>query len=331
MATLSTGLHIIRKRVKSGDRFYVYAYRGGPCIHVQDGARPSVTPHLLDLAYAERRHKGKSNTLNQVIDLYRASIAFTEKAVTTQADYRSWLDRISYRFGALPVRMLANADMRGELIAWRDELSKTPRAADRAIGMMSTLLAWGEDRNLVPANPAKGIKTLHKANRADMIWELPHWFAVAPLPAHITRAIGLAGMTGLALTDFVSLQWDQVRADSIEGARRKTGGIYTVPLYPALRAFMGARTKGHVLLNSHGKPWTVSGFKSSWQKNKPDGFDRTLHDLRGTFATRLMMQGFSDQQLAMILGWAPDRIAAIRARYVDRARVVREMARALSA
>ena len=147
---------------------------------------------------------------------------------------------------------------------------------------------------------------------------------------HITRGLGLAALTGLALSDFTKLQWGQIGENAITGKRSKTGGEFVIPLYPALRKHLGERQLGPVLLNSHGRPWTVEGFKTAWQRAKPAGFDRRLHDLRGTCATRLIIEGFTDSEVAMFLGWKVDEVAQIKARYVDRNRVVREMARRLT-
>lgn len=49
-----------------------------------------------------------------------------------------------------------------------------------------------------------------------------------------------------------------------------------------------------------------------------------LHDLRGTFATKLIMHGagLTDQEVADIMGWSPQQVADIRRVYVDQARVV---------
>lgn len=329
MPATSTGIHIVRKRVKSGERHYVYAWRGGPCILVQDGKRPAITPTLLDAAYAERRHRGPSDALDRLIDLYRASPQYAGLRPATKADYRSWLDRISSRFGKVPLRMIASDAMRFEILAWRDEMASTPRAADRGVGMLATLLAWGMERGLVTGNPAKGIKQLHKVNRSDLIWEARHWQMVEQVPAHVLRVLKLASLTGLRQGDVLALTWEQVGTHDIETTAQKTGGRVVVPLHSDLKAFLGRRGKqaGPILRNSYGEPWTVSGFKSSWQKARPKGLDRTFHDLRGTFVTMLAGKGFSDQELAYITGWAGDRIASIRARYVDRARVAKGMAR----
>jgi integrase len=70
----------------------------------------------------------------------------------------------------------------------------------------------------------------------------------------------------------------------------------------------------------------MEGWKSAWGRAQPEGFDRHVHDLRGTFATRLMAAGFSDTEIALVMGWRAERIAAIRMRYVDRGRVARALA-----
>ena len=49
---------------------------------------------------------------------------------------------------------------------------------------------------------------------------------------------------------------------------------------------------------------------------------KTLHDLRGTFATRLMRKGFDDREIYEILAWEPGKSAGIRRRYISRQAVV---------
>jgi integrase len=47
-----------------------------------------------------------------------------------------------------------------------------------------------------------------------------------------------------------------------------------------------------------------------------------LHDVRGTFATRLILAGLTDEEAADTMGWSPEQVATIRRVYVDQARVV---------
>lgn len=328
MATISTGIHWVKKRLANGDeRHYAYAYRGGPQIAARDGKRPTVTPALLEKALDARKHQGSPDAFDNVIDAYRESKAFLSLRPRTQADYRQWLDRISLRFGRVPMRFFNGDEMRAEIIRWQDELAGTPRAADRGVGTLSTLLSWAIDRSPIKKNAAKGIKHLHKVNRNDLIWEPRHWEAVANVPAPLMRMLTIAKLTGISQTDLFTLDWENVGKDAIEFVRSKNGQAGVVPIYPELRKALGKRGKGAVFLNASGRRWTQSGWQTAWRRHRPEGFDRNFHDIRGTFATVLCEMDFPDSRIAMIMAWKPERVAAIRDRYVNRARVVRSMAR----
>lgn len=328
MATSLTGLHIVRKRLKSGDRFYVYAWRSGPLIHTQDGTRPAITSELTDKATDARRRHGPKDDIEALVDLYRESPAYLNLAPATQTDYRLWLDRISHRFGRVKLHMVM-PELRPHILLWRDELADTPRAADRGVKMLGTLFAWALERGLVNDNPARGVRSLHKVNRADLIWEARHWKAVEGLPEPILKVLRLASLTGLRQGDLLRLTWEQVGKHDIETTAQKTRSRVVIPLYPELRAELGRKGKqtGVILKSVTDQPWTPSGFRTAWQRNRPKGFDRTFHDLRGTFVTTLAAKGMPDQDIAYIVGWTTDQVAAIRRRYVDRARVAKRIAK----
>jgi len=135
----------------------------------------------------------------------------------------------------------------------------------------------------------------------------------------------LTSLTGLRLGDLVHLTWQDVGEKAIILTTRKRKGRAIIPILPDLRKLLdeiGPQKTGEVLRNSRGKPWTESGLGSVFQKTKPEGFDRTIHDLRGTYATWLAMRGLTDEEIARIIGWTAKRIGEIRARYVDEARVL---------
>ena len=90
-----TGLHVVSKRLASGQRWYVYAWRGGPCIHTAD-ARPVIGSELLSKALQERQ-KGATgaDAFEAIITAYRAAPEFEALADSTKRDYRLWLNRIS--------------------------------------------------------------------------------------------------------------------------------------------------------------------------------------------------------------------------------------------
>lgn len=331
-----TGLHVVRKRRAGLDRFYVYAWRGGPCIHTSDGIRPTIGPALLDKAAAARlkASAGGERTLDTIIAAYKASPQFTDRAAATQRDYRLWLDRISGRFGSAPIGAFADSRMREQIIDWRDTWAGQPRTADKATVMLATVLSWAVERGIIAVNIAAGIKTLHRVNKSKQVWERRHLRAMTRAPKHLRQALMLAGLTGLRLGDLVRLTWEEIGSKAIIVNRtRKRGGRAVIPILPETAKLLEkiGRGKGAVLRNSRGGQWTESGLGSVFQKAKPEGFDRTIHDLRGTFATRLILAGLTDQEAAMILGWTAKEIAAIRARYVDEERVIVSLAERLSA
>lgn len=328
MATISTGIHWVKRRLANGEhRHYAYAYRGGPQVASRIGRRPAVTPELLAAVYEARKHQGSPDAFDNVIDAYRESKAFTSLKPSTQRDYRQWLTRISQRFGKVPIRFFNGDEMRGEIVAWHDEMADTPRMADMGVGVLARLLAWSLDRFPIKQNAAKGIKKLYKSNRADLIWEPRHWEAVNGLPPEMMRVLTLAKLTGISQGDLFRLTWDNVGKDAIDYVRGKTDQAGVVPIYPELRRALGKRGKGFVCVNASGTQWTTSGWNSAWRRHGPANFDRHFHDIRGTFATVLCELDFPDSRIAMIMGWKPEKVAAIRERYVNRARVMRSLAR----
>lgn len=210
-------------------------------------------------------------------------------------------------------------------------MADTPRTADRCVGMMATVLAWAEDREMIERNPLTKIGKLHRVNRSDLIWEPHHWEAVKDAPGYVRRVLVLGSLTGLRIGDLLRLAWEDLQPGYIALKTRKTGGEAIIPLHPDLARFLTGPGRGAILRDTRGKPWTLEGWKSAWGRAQPEGFDRHVHDLRGTFATRLMAAGFSDTEIALVMGWRAERIAAIRMRYVDRGRVARALAARFSA
>lgn len=329
-------LHIVAKRRKQGLRWYVYAWRGGPQIHVQDVEPPVIDPALLDKAAKARQSLAGSRerTLDGVIDDYRSSPEYNRLRDSTKRDYRLWLDRVSERFGPCPLAVFEDRRMRKDIVTWRNGWAGKPRTADKAAVMISTLLSWAIEQGELSVNVAAKIPMLHKADKSDEIWERPQMRAFARAPKHLRNALLLAGLTGLRLGDLVALDWRQVGDKAIIFERTsKRGGRAVIPVLPETRTLLDrlGKREGPVLKNTRDKGWTASGLETIFQRAKPKGFDRTIHDLRGTFATRLIMAGLTDEQAAMILGWTAKRIAAIRARYVNEERVIISLAERLSA
>jgi site-specific recombinase XerD len=113
----------------------------------------------------------------------------------------------------------------------------------------------------------------------------------------------------------------------ISRKRGKTKVDTVIPLFDETRALLAECPKVAVtvLANARKQPWTPRGFASAVEDARTAAKvaeGKTLHDLRGTFATRLMRNGFEDREIDEILGWETGKSARIRRVYISRKAVV---------
>lgn len=342
----NTGVHIVPKRLADGTRkWYVYAWRSGPQI-LTTSVKPRLTPELIDLAYTERQKlkaTGKGQMLADQIIQFKASPEFLKTAASTQANYRTWLDRISEEFGDTTLKMWEKRTLRGDVLAWRNQWAHQPRSADEAVRTFSRLLNWIHDQGRLSTNVLAGIGQLYDNNRSDLIWEEKHFDQFRPhASVEVMEGVNLAASTGLRRGDLVRLPWIAIQEHAIVWQTSKSRGknIITIPLLPEVRTlieriklrhsiFMAQQRPNRrkplpetVLSNSRWEPWEPGGFGSRFNDAKQASkLDRNLHDLRGTFATRCMKAGLSDEEIANILGWSSKEVSVIRTKYVNDARI----------
>lgn len=333
---IMTGLHVTSKKTKAGLKWYVYAERGGECVHTAIGERPRITPAILDKAAEARRQarQAPQDTIAGLIASFKQSPEFTRLSDSTKRDYRRSLDRIQAKFGKAHIELFEDRRMRGQIVKWRDDWQHKPRTADKLTVMMGTLLQHGVQMGRLGVNVAHGIGTLHRADRAEMVWTEQDWQTIKPSP-ELLDALLLDSMTGLRLGDLVKLEWQHVGEKKIVFVTAKRKRRVAIPVFPELRSLLDRLaekygTEGTVLKNSRGKPWTASGLGGVFQKAK-NGVDVHIHDLRGTYVTWLCVKGLTDDEIGRIVGWSPKDVAAMRARYVDEARVVVSIVERLSA
>jgi hypothetical protein len=101
----------------------------------------------------------------------------------------------------------------------------------------------------------------------------------------------------------------------------------TIELLARLRSRKREPGVNTLLVNSYGRPWgspvsmgdrfhlvrdaagiVEPGIRSLGIRDPP----KNLHDLRGTFVTRLCKVQLSDDEIASIVAWSPQNVAEIR-------------------
>lgn len=352
------GVHVVRKK-RNGKPpiWYVYAYRGGPQIHREVGwKRPALGREAiqrLTSAHDARVKQVKApETLMDLLRLWRPrSPEWQNLSKTTQKTWGSILDVIETKWGQTPLTVWNDPRMTSRVVAWRDSRSDTPRAADNGVVVLRALLKFGRLRGKVTINVAEGIPQLYRnGTRSEIVWtdEDVDAFAKASRELrmeHVLDGLKLAALTGLRRADLVSLTWEEVmeevivkKAAKVSRGRRRTA---TIPRLDELDELLGRLKARHradgvntVLVNSFGRPWSADGFGTSFNRVRdhagiayvdPDTGERRmkhLHDVRGTFCTKLIRAGLENHVAAEVMGWSPDQVAGIRRSYVDQGQVV---------
>lgn len=353
------GVHFVRSaRAGKPIRWYVYAYRGGPCILKSEGPKkPKLSPDSLEALRAAQT-QSPQNTIAGLIWRWTiengGSAEWKKMAPSTRRNWSGVLNLIEAKWGATPLSIWSDPRMVVKVMNWRDSVAEMPRTADYRITVLCSLLEWGRLRGLVKVNVARGIPKLYEGgNREEIIWTLEDRKRFASVANEcVTDALELACLTGLRLADLAALTWDEVGEHAIvrlafkksKGKRRRA----RVPMYMELRQLLTklktrsrAPNVNTVLVTSAGQSWSSNGLG----KRVAEARDRAgivhvdengvrkkhLHDCRGSFATALIGAGLSDEEVGDTLAWAPERVENIRSIYVADSAVVVALAHRIDA
>ena len=225
----------------------------------------------------------------------------------TKVEWSRDLVRIEKAWGKLAVAGLEPK----HVLKLRDRHSKTPAAANNLIKCLSAMLTWSIPRGWRTTNPCAHIKKLKIGEGyAPWDWEDIEFFRTRA-PPHLWQAAALALYSGQRLGDVLEMRWSEVKDNLISVKQNKTGKRLWIPMHRDLQDVVAElpRTSLTLLANTRSKPWTDSGFKSSWSKamNKPEMAtlrEKALvfHGLRKSAVVFLLEAGCTDAEVAAITG-----------------------------
>jgi hypothetical protein len=212
----------------------------------------------------------KPATLGLLIQRYRGHAAFLDLAPRTRADYQSAFDYLK----PIVDTPLVKFD-RPLVVRIRDKAASTKgrRQGNYVKSVLSLLFAWGCERGFLATNPAAGIKGIRRKRGlpdANPPWsdEARH-IVFERLPDHMRAPIGIMMFTGLGPKDTLTLPKSFYKDGEIATRRSKTGEPVFWQCPTDLSAILAAAPTHNAITlcaNSRGRPWTESGFNSSWQK-----------------------------------------------------------------
>lgn len=276
---------------------------------------PSFLAEVARIGELHRPHHAapKPGTLGLLIADYRAHAAFADLAPQTRSDYQKIFDYLQ----PIADTPLVRFD-RPLVVRIRDKAaeSKGRRFGNYVRAVLSLTFAWGVERGYLASNPASGIRDLRRPKGApepNRPWSDAERHAVLDaVPNHMRPAIALMMFTGLGPKDALTLPRNFVKGSEIATRRAKTGEPVFWPMPSPLAAVLD-QVPAHDAITlcaaSHGRPWTLSGFRASWrtlrlrlEKEGAIGPGLTLYGLRHTVAVILREAGFDERTIADALG-----------------------------
>ena len=240
----------------------------------------------------------------------------------TAGIYRGSLENhILPALGMMPLSLVERA----HISALHYRLRETPRAANRALAVLSKMFSLAAAWGLVPdgTNPCRAVRKYKERKRerflsreeyrrlgqalAEAEAEAGREGAVSP---YAIAALRLLMLTGCRLNEILTLRWDDVDRTAGEFRLRdgKTG-TRMVPLTPTAEAVLAGIRRMPI------NPWVIVGkqpgshlptITAEWYRLRARaGLDDVrIHDLRHSYASRALAAGESLSMIGKLLGHA---------------------------
>jgi integrase len=257
------------------------------------------------------RARPEPGSIADLVLRFRQSPRFLAWAPSTRAKN----DKILGDFLAANGRHMVADLTRGAVLGMRDSLAATPGAANNWHKVIRALLAYAVDLEMIPHNPAAGVRRLKPRHAGGFrVWredEIAAYLAHWPVASVQHRALATILCTGASAADAVKLGPGSLRGDRVVYGRAKTGVVVDLPLMPELRAAAAHAPHLTWLARGDGLPRTAKGLTVAmplWAQEAglggKDEAGRRLccHGLRKAFGRRLADAGCSVHEIAAILG-----------------------------
>lgn len=289
----------MRARVRNGTPYYTYDQGGKPRKEI-----PLGTDYLLAVQKWAEMHEAKPAeklTIAWAIGKYRASPAFDEVSLCTQADYGFALDKLVAAFGDAPLdevrpsHVTLYLDKRG---------MESKHRALREKAVLSMIFTWAIARDYCATNPVAAIKTKRLPGRKAVYITDEMLEAVYQKASPAMRdALDLAYYLGQRPADVLKLTEADIRGGAFDFSQNKTGKGMVIEAGGELEALikrMNERKSAYpirrlqLLVDESGQPMTKAKLRSRFEAARDaagfDGAQFQFRDLRRKAASDLRDQ-----------------------------------------
>ena len=313
----------------SGSKIYVAQCRGPAGIKrvslgrhgetTADEARKQAATAVARIKQGEdpaARPLERTLTVAELAERYMEGHVKVRCNAHTQGIYAGSLrNHILPALGATPVASVGRA----EVAALHYGMRETPRAANRALMVLSKMFSLSEAWGIAPAagNPCRFVLRYKEGSRERFLTEdeyrrvgraLCELEAEGPGPARAAAALRLIMLTGCRVGEVQTLRWSDLdrKAGEIRLRDAKTGARM-VPLTPAALQVLSG------IVRVRRSPWVFPGrrrdrhlsdLRPYWHRvrERAEVEDVRIHDLRHSFASRALALGLALPMIGRLLG-----------------------------
>ena len=322
-------------QVKSNDGFprFIMCYKNDLGRWTQKVARTANSPeeagyelYRLTQSVSRLQDRGlKPISFSELCDLYIQDYAKANKS-SYQTD-ETYLKRIKEFFGDKRDCRITSQEIE-KFKNWRLSQGVKQSSVNRYLALIRKIINLAIEWGYLRAEDKPRFRMFsEKDNMRERILSVEEEEKLIPLlPDHLRPIVLTALNTGMRLGEILNLKWENVdlKRRTITVTRTKSKKIRHIPINGALfDIFSGIKGKHpYVYINpDRGEPWqeVKKGFKSACLKAGVKNL--RFHDLRHTFATRLIEKGADIITIRDLLGHSSVRVTERYAHSQDKRKI----------
>lgn len=187
-----------------------------------------------------------------------------------------------------------------QILEWHTSLRTTPYQANRALGVLKSMVRWGIRLELCTGDPTPGISRFPVKSRSRFLTteEIQRLMSALPHAAPNIRLYVLIKLaTGCRRSEARNIRWSDLDLKNRRWTKphTKNGKWHVVPLPKQVIRELKKYPRESIWLfpGTTEKAWSLSGIEKAWGRLRRDCNldDVRLHDLRRTAASHLAING----------------------------------------
>lgn len=249
-----------------------------------------------------------------VIDQYLSSPQFKNLAKATQSNWKRALLLAQKTLGHLPKEQIRPSIIQAHL----DGLSDFPGKQEIAKTALKAVEKWSLVRDLMPQPFTLGVLTVGSDGGHEPWSDEEIEIAERSSRPDIARAVSLAINTGQRGSDIVKMRWSDLEMHDgrtwVNVIQKKTGKQLSIPLLFGLELEGWERRPPFFLVgrqisrNRLSHDWTLErDTNPALERHKERGL--VLHGLRASTVIRLRMMGFTELEIASLIGMSEPMVS----------------------